>query len=128
MSDTTGQTIKTPRVSGIWRRACWAGVALSLALGAGGCRTNSDNIQHWATTVQGPKKLVAVLTHDKYPVELRVEAALALIRMKPRNGRRIGIDGSDDQPGLMASLSQMPPATRSAIVSRLVPALEAEIQ
>jgi HEAT repeat protein len=129
VSDTTGQTIKTPRVSGAWlRRAGVAGIALSLALGSEACRTNSDNVEHWAKTVQGPKKLVAVLTHDKYPVELRVEAALALIRMKPRNGRRIGIDGSDDQPGLMAALTQLPPATRSAIITRLVPALEAEIQ
>jgi hypothetical protein len=102
-------------------------LSLVVALGAQACRTNEDNIQHWATTVQGPKKLVAVLTHDKYPLELRVDAALALIRMKPRNGRRIGIDGSDDQPGLIASLTQMPPATRSAIVARLVPALETEI-
>jgi hypothetical protein len=128
VSDTTGQTIKTPRVSGAWlRRAGFSTAALCLALSAGACRTSSNNIQHWATTVQGPKKLVAVLTHDKYPVELRVEAALALVRMKPRNGRRIGIDGSDDQPGLMASLSQMPPATRATIVARLVPALETEI-
>jgi hypothetical protein len=104
-------------------------VLLSLvwALGAEGCRTNADNIQHWATTVQGPKKLIAVLTHDKYPIELRVDAALALIRMKPRNGRRIGIDGSDDQPGLIASLTQLPPTTRTAIIAQLVPALEAEI-
>jgi hypothetical protein len=128
VSDTTGQTIKTPRVSGTWLgRSSLAAAVFSLALGAAGCRTNSDNIKHWATTVQGPRKLVAVLTHDKYPPELRVEAALALVRMKPRNGRRIGIDGSDDQPGLIASLSQMPPATRAMIVGRLVPALEAEI-
>ncbi|HTQ07530.1 MAG TPA: hypothetical protein VMI54_26920 [Polyangiaceae bacterium] len=108
-------------------RAGIAVFALALAFGADACRTNADNIQHWATTVQGPKKLIAVLTHDKYPIDLRVEAALALIRMKPRNGRRIGIDGSDDQPGLIASLTQMAPATRTQIVSRLVPALEAEI-
>jgi hypothetical protein len=100
---------------------------LLLALGTDACRTSSDNIEHWATTVQGPKKLIAVLTHDKYPLELRVDAALALIRMKPRNGRRIGIDGSDDQPGLIASLTQMSPATRAQIVAHLVPALEAEI-
>jgi hypothetical protein len=68
-----------------------------------------------------------VLTHDKYPMDLRVEAALALIRMKPRNGRRVGIEGSDDQPGLMASLAQMAPAERAAVVARLVPALEVEI-
>jgi hypothetical protein len=128
VNDTTGQTIKTPRVSGAWRKGIGlAAVTLALAVGTEGCRTNSDNIKHWATTVQGPKKLVAVLTHDKYPVELRVEAALALIRMKPRNGRRIGIDGSDDQPGLIAALTQMPPVTRTSIIARLVPALEAEI-
>ena len=127
MSDTTGQIFRTPRVSGALTRAGIAVFALALAFGADACRTNADNIQHWATTVQGPKKLIAVLTHDKYPIDLRVEAALALIRMKPRNGRRIGIDGSDDQPGLIASLTQMAPATRTQIVSRLVPALEAEI-
>ena len=85
-------------------------------------------MNRWASTVQGPKKLIAVLTHDKYPIDLRVEAALALIRMKPRNGRRVGIEGSDDQPGLMASLAQMAPAERTALVARLVPALEAEIK
>jgi hypothetical protein len=127
VSDTTGQIFRTPRVSGAWTRAGIAAVALFLALGTDACRTNADNIQHWATTVQGPKKLIAVLTHDKYPIELRIDAALALIRMKPRNGRRIGIDGSDDQPGLIASLTQMPPVTRQQIVSHLVPALEAEI-
>jgi hypothetical protein len=127
VSDTTGRIFRTPRVSGAWTRAGIAAFALALALGTDACRTNADNIEHWATTVQGPKKLIAVLTHDKYPIELRVDAALALIRMKPRNGRRIGIDGSDDQPGLIAALTQMPPATRQQIVARLVPALEAEI-
>jgi hypothetical protein len=101
---------------------------LALIVATPGCRTTSDDVNRWASTVQGPKKLVAVLTHDKYPMDLRVEAALALIRMKPRNGRRVGIEGSDDQPGLMASLSQMAPAERAALVARLVPALEVEIK
>jgi hypothetical protein len=109
-------------------RAFTAALPLALFLCVAGCRTTSDDVNRWASTVQGPKKLVAVLTHDKYPIDLRVEAALALIRMKPRNGRRVGIEGSDDQPGLMASLGQMSPAERSAVVSRLVPALEAEIK
>ena len=99
-----------------------------LLVSAGGCRTTSEDVNRWASTVQGPKKLVAVLTHDKYPIDLRVEAAASLIRMKPRNGRRVGIEGSDDQPGLMASLSQMAPAERAAVVGRLVPALEAEVK
>jgi hypothetical protein len=99
-----------------------------LLVSAGGCRTTSEDVNRWASTVQGPKKLVAVLTHDKYPIDLRVEAAASLIRMKPRNDRRVGIEGSDDQPGLMASLSQMAPAERAAVVGRLVPALEAEVK
>ncbi len=131
MTDKTGQTRKSasllrgPRSGS----AVFAGAfLLALAVGTGACRTDKDNIHRWASTVQGPKKLIAVLTHDKYAIDLRVEAALALVSMKPRNGRRVGIDGSDDHPGLMTALSQMPPAARNAIVARLVPALEAEIR
>ncbi|HET9955467.1 MAG TPA: hypothetical protein VFQ61_13220 [Polyangiaceae bacterium] len=101
---------------------------LVLALALGGCRTSEDDVHRWANTVQGPRKLLAVLVHQKYPVELRVEAAATLISMKPRSGRRIGIQGSEDQPGLMDALAQLPPAARNAIVSRLVPRLLAEMK
>src|SRR5688572_7352832 len=103
--------------------------ALVLAFGIGltGCRTGSDDIERWANTSQGPRKLVAVLTHDKYPMELRLEAALTLVRMKPRGGRRIGIQGTDEQPGLIGALTHMDPASRGAIVAQLVPALTTEI-
>jgi hypothetical protein len=114
--------------AGLAHRAGALVLPLALLVSTAGCRTTSEDVNRWASTVQGPKKLVAVLTHDKYPIDLRVEAALALIRMKPRNGRRVGIEGSDDQPGLMASLSQMAPAERSVVIARLVPALEAEIR
>jgi hypothetical protein len=92
------------------------------------CRTDSDNIKAWASKSQGPRKLVSVLTHDKYAMDLRVEAALTLISMKPRGGRRIGIQGTDEQPGLIDALGQMQPAARGAIVSRLVPKLQEEMQ
>jgi hypothetical protein len=92
------------------------------------CRTDSDNIRAWASKSQGPRKLVAVLTHEKYAMDLRIEAALTLISMKPRGGRRIGIQGTDEQPGLIDALTQMPPAARSAIVTRLVPKLQEEMQ
>lgn len=108
-------------------RALGAGVMV-LTLALGGCRTSDDDIQRWATTVQGPRKLVSVLTHDKYPIELRIDAALALISMKPRSGRRIGIQGSDDQPALVDALAQLPPASRNAVVSRLVPRLLEEMK
>ncbi len=99
----------------------------ALAATTAGCRTDSDNIHAWASKSQGPRKLVAVLTHEKYPMDLRIEAALTLISMKPRGGRRIGIQGTDEQPGLIDALAQMPPAARSTIVSRLVPKLQEEM-
>lgn len=108
-------------------RVLGAAVLLT-AFGLGGCRTSSDDVHRWANTVQGPRKLLAVLTHEKYPLELRVDAALSLISMKPRSGRRIGIQGSDDQPGLIDALSQLQPAARNAIVSRLVPRLLDEMK
>jgi hypothetical protein len=99
----------------------------ALAAVASGCRTDEGNIKAWATKSQGPRKLVAVLTHEKYPLDLRIEAALTLVSMKPRGGRRIGIQGTDEQPGLIDALAQMPPAARSTIVSRLVPKLQEEM-
>jgi hypothetical protein len=50
-------------------------LAIALGTGVGACRTNSEDVRRWATTVQGPKKLIAVLTHDKYPIELRVASS-----------------------------------------------------
>ncbi len=120
----TGQ--KTKLTSPCRPRTAVAALALALAFGIG-CRTTTDNIHKWETTAQGPRKLVAVLTHEKYPTDLRVEAALTLVRMKPRSGRRVGIQGNDEQPGLIGALSQMAPANRNAIVARLVPALHSEI-
>ncbi len=128
MTELTGKTlIFSSFGAGLARRGLAIAFPL-LLVSAAGCRTTSEDVNRWASTVQGPRKLVAVLTHDKYPMDLRVEAAAALVRMKPRNGRRVGIEGSDDQPGLMVSLSQMAPAERSAVISRLVPALEAEVK
>lgn len=105
-----------------------AAATLVAAIALGGCRTSQEDIERWASTAQGPRKLVAVLTHDKYPMELRVEAALALIRMKPRAGRRVGIQGTDEQVGLIAALAQLPPGTRSALIAQLLPRLEAEMK
>ena len=101
-------------------------VAAVLTLGQG-CRTSEDDVHRWANTAQGPRKLVAVLTHDKYPIDLRIEAAETLVSMKPRGGRRIGIQGTDEQEGLVDALAQMAPAPRTALISKLVPKLQAEM-
>ncbi len=106
-------------------------VGATLAVGTlstSGCRTSPDDIERWTNTAQGPKKLVAVLTHDKYPLELRVEAAMALVKMKPRGGRRVGILGTDDQIGLVGALEALQPVERERIVNAMVPLLEAEMK
>ena len=95
-------------------------VAAVLVL-ASGCRTSEDDVHRWANTAQGPRKLVAVLTHDKYPIDLRIEAPETLVSMKPRGGRRIGIQGTDEQEGLVDALAQMAPAPRAALIGKLVP-------
>lgn len=113
-------------------RAGWRGrfarvFALCLAtagagLASSGCRVNEEDIHRWESTAHGPDKLRAVLLHDKYDNPLRVEAALSLIRMKPRAGRRVGI-------GIMVdALANVAPEMRQAIVASLVPAIIAELK
>jgi hypothetical protein len=93
-----------------------------VSLGASGCRVNEDDIHRWEATAHGPDKLRAVLYHDKYDSNLRVEAALSLVRMKPRAGRRIGINIMVD------TLASIAPETRQVIVAALVPAIIAELK
>ncbi|KYF58488.1 hypothetical protein BE04_37270 [Sorangium cellulosum] len=95
-----------------------AGVGLATS----GCRVNENDIHRWETTAHGPDKLRAVLFHDKYDNSLRIEAATSLIRMKPRQGRRVGI-------GIMVeTLATMAPEARQSIVAALVPSIIAELR
>lgn len=88
---------------------------------ASGCRVNEEDVHRWENTAHGPEKLQAVLLHDKYDVSLRVEAALSLIQMKPRQGRRVGI-------GMMVdTLMQVSAEARQSILGSLVPAIIAEL-
>ena len=92
------------------------------ALVSSGCRVNEEDIHRWESTAHGPDKLKAVLQHDKYDTTLRVEAALSLIRMKPRAGRRVGI-------GIMVdTIASVAPEARQLIVASLVPAIIAELK
>jgi hypothetical protein len=91
-----------------------------------GCRTTNADVERWTETLNGPRKLVAVVTHAKYAPELRVAAAMALVRMKPRGGQHVGLQGEgeqSEQPGLLRALAGMPPASRAKIVSGMVPFL-----
>lgn len=102
------------------------GTALAIGLVTTGCRTSDSDIHRWADTLQGPRKLASVVTHDKFPLDLRVEAAMTLVEMKPRSGKRVGIEGVDndpEQPGLVGAISSLTPAARARIIEKLVPKL-----
>ncbi len=91
------------------------------------CRTTVDDVHRWGDSLNGPKRLEAVIRHDKYPVALRTEAAMTLVRMRPRNGRRVGIEGGDDpeQRGFLVALAALSKETRAKIVSQMIPELQA---
>ncbi len=97
-------------------------VASAIAYGClPGCKVSDSDVKRWGSTEHGPDKLVAVLTHEKYDWELRVEAGLELLRMKPRSGRRIGINRLVESMGVLA------PDERKKLVDGMLPQLVAAI-
>jgi HEAT repeat protein len=111
--------------------------ALGSALALSGCRVDENDVHRWEGTAQGPKKLCAVLLHDKYDTSLRVESALAIIRMKPRSGRRLAFtqidgDAEAEDPVCKGSfvdvLSSLAPETQKAIVGPLVASIIVELK
>lgn len=99
-----------------------------------GCAVSEADVHRWETTEQGPNKLYAVVTHDKYAWPLRVEASLSLIRMKPRRGKSWGIpylvDGFVDENGETrdGALLAVPPETRRKLIESLTPELVKEVE
>ncbi len=118
-----GTGLRTSRVLCVWLLAAACATAV-------GCRTSESDIHRWGETLNGPKKLEAVMRSDKYTLDLRTEAALTLVQMKPRNGRRIGIEGGDEpeQTGIISVLASLPKDVRAKIVAQLIPQLDANIK
>src|SRR5688572_26794726 len=101
-------------------RATFAGAAaLAGVLLLSGCRVTSEEVRGWARKASGPRKLVAVVQHDKYAPALRVDAALTLVTMKPRGGRNVGLQGAEDSKGLLAAFQEMPPPARASVIHGL---------
>ncbi len=96
-------------------------LALTPVVGTG-CAVSESDVHRWEGTERGPEKLVAVLTHDKYSIQLRTEAAMSLIRMKPRAGKRIGIDQ------LISAVASLDEDSRRKIVIGMTPELVKEIE
>ena len=90
------------------------GVLSCLSLSA--CKVGSDDIEYWKGTVKGPGKIIAVMLADKYPVELRTQAALALVDME-----RTDRDGTSD---LQQALQNLEEPERAELIKGMVPGLE----
>jgi hypothetical protein len=112
---------------------CLSSVALGVCVWAfsaavGGCAVSESDAHRWETTENGPEKLYAIVAHDKYSWPLREEAALSLVRMRPRNGKRVGLEdliiGYDTpqgrSPGALAVLGE---DARRRIVDGIAPKL-----
>ena len=111
--------------------------ALALVTSSSACAVDLPDLERWESTLGGPRRLSAVVLHDKYPHDLRVQAAVSLIEMKPRKGRHVGIDRlvrgtlvcdpdfmRDDEPCLKRVLE---PESRAQLVADLVPIIVAEL-
>jgi hypothetical protein len=86
---------------------------------AAGCKVSAEDIDFWKGTVKGPGKIVAVMLADKYPMELRTQAALALVQMD-----RTDRDGTAD---LQQALQRMDEPTRTQVIAGMVPGLEQQM-
>jgi hypothetical protein len=111
-----------------WCRDVLAASALAIATLSAGCAVSDSDVHRWETTEAGPEKLYSIVTHDKYSWPLREEAALSLVRMRPRNGKRVGLEylamGYDTPQGRVAgALSVLTEEARRAIVDGIVPKL-----
>jgi hypothetical protein len=119
---TMRQGLVATRCAGI--AAIAAGILAATA--STGCAVSDSDVHRWETTANGPEKLYAIVTHDKYGFPLRGEAALSLIRMSPRNGKRVGLEflitGFDTPVGrVQGALSVLGEDARRHIVSAIAP-------
>src|SRR5271165_2433957 len=114
-----------------WRcRELLAAAVLAAAAMNAGCAVSESDVPRWETTEAGPEKLYSIVTHDKYSWQLREEAAMSLVRMRSRNGKRIGLEylamGYDTSQGKVpGALSVIPEEARRAIVDGILPQLVA---
>jgi hypothetical protein len=100
----------------------------ALAAATSACAVSDTDVRRWETTENGPEKLYAIVTHDKFAWSLREEAALSLIHMRPRNGKRLGLEylvlGYDTPLGKVpGALSVLTDDARKHIVDDLTPKL-----
>lgn len=91
-------------------------LSISALVFVGGCKVTAEDIEYWKGTVKGPGKIVAVMLADKYPMELRTQAAIALVDME-----RTDRDGTTE---LQQALQRLDAEPRAELIRGMVPGLE----
>lgn len=81
-----------------------------------GCKVTGEDVEEWKGTVKGPGKIVAVILSENYPMELRTEAALALVEME-----RSDVNGVAE---LQKTLMRLGEQTRQKIIAGMTPELK----
>ena len=130
MIDERGRPTQGARVSGralAPRSGASLGALVLLGAVIAGCKVNSDDLHRWERTEHGPEKLVAVLSHDKYDQNLRIEAGWSLIEMPKRQGQAVGVSGAKDGKDLLDQLIAMPATDRDQIMAGLWKRLQPKV-
>ena len=131
---TLGSMASMTRLAGLTPSAlAWVAGMGVCGAGVTACAVSDSDVHRWETTENGPEKLYAIVTHDKYAWSLREEAAMSLIRMRPRNGKRVGLEelivGFDTPQGrVQGALAVVPEDARRRIVGDLSPKLVDEMR
>ncbi len=94
-------------------------LVLGLLLATAGCKVTADDIDHWKGTVKGPGKIVAVLLAERYPIELRTRAALALVEME-----RDDVNGVGELQRAIDQINGTDPQTAQRIIDGMVDGLK----
>lgn len=112
-------------------RALLFALAIGAAAPLAGCRVTEDDLRKWEHLEHGPPKLQAVLYYPKYDDALRLQAALALIRVPPHSYvdafDQEGPPNTDGITGLVRVLARLPQAQHDTILAALVPELVKEL-
>jgi hypothetical protein len=76
-----------------------------------GCKVEYEDIERWKTTIKGTAKITSVLAGERYPIDLKVRAAIALIEI-------------DAFKEFEAGLKQNPPKFRDPLIKKITVELE----
>lgn len=83
-----------------------------------GCAIDSGDIEHWKRTQKGPAKILRVMEGERFPMELRAQAALAMVEME-----RTDLSALHELNLAFRRLESQSPEAAKELVSRIAPEL-----